>query len=588
MKPRQQADAALEAALRSHRAGQLDAAAVAYQKILRLRPAHVGALTNLGVIHRQKGRYDQARSCFEQALRHDPHSGLVWSNLANLYVTLGQPADAVVAAQRAVKEAPGLAAAHDNLGLALFQLNRFDEAEQSLQQSLKLNPKFANAWNNLGQVYQRQNRLAEAAGAYQHSVELDPSFSLPFSNLIFCMHFGSQWSREAIFAAHVQWARQFESPIAALAPKVRPSTGSAKARPRVAFISPDLCNHPVSVFLKPLIANWPHDQFDLGFYASVRGQDETTQWFKEHANSWCDIHAMSDEAAAGRIAQDQVDILIDLAGHTGGGRLLVLAHRPAPVQIAWLGYFDTTGMSSVRYIVADPVCVPPALEHLFTEKVLRMPDGFVCFEPPATGPEPGPLPALANGYVTFGSQNQLAKITDSVIALWSELLGSMPGARLLFQAKAFNDSQVVDRYARLFENHGVNASRIDFLPSTTMRGILNNYRRIDIALDPFPCAGGTTTCEALWMGVPVISLLGDRFGGRHSASHLSNVGLPDLIAFDPKQYLELAHSLASDLPALKAIREQLRNRLLASPLCDGPRFARHFAEMLLSVMPQDS
>lgn len=586
MKPRQQNDAALEAALRLHRSGQLDAAAMAYQKILRLRPAHVAALSNLGTIHRQKGRYDLARSCFEQALRHDPHSGTTWSNLASLYVTLGQKAQAEAAARRAVKEAPGLATAHDNLGYALFLLDRFDEAEQSLQQSLRLNPKSANAWNNLGQVYQRQSRLTEAAVAYQHAVALDPGFAVPLSNLLFCMHFGSQWSREEIFAAHVQWARQFESPIAALAPKSATSLGTAKARHRVAFISPDLCDHPVTVFLKPLIANWPHDQFELGFYASVRGPDEMTRWFREHASFWHDISAMPDEAAARQIAQDQVDILIDLAGHTGGGRLLVLAHRPAPVQISWLGYFDTTGMSSVDYVLADPVCVPPALEHLFTEKVLRLPDGFVCFEPPATGPDPGPLPALSNGHITFGSQNQLAKITDAVIALWSEVLGRMPAARLLFQAKAFNDSQVVERYARVFASHGVDKSRIDFLPATDKQGILNNYRRIDIALDPFPCAGGTTTCEALWMGVPVVTLLGDRFGGRHSASHLNNVGLSNLIADDPKQYIEVAHVLASDLPALKVMREQLRNRMLVSPLCDGPRFAKHFKEILLSVIPE--
>ena len=573
-------DPALAAALRLHHAGKLNEAAAAYTKLLKLRPMHLAALTNLGIIHRKRGEFEMARSCYERALRSDPGHGVTWTNLTNLYLTMGLKKEAVEAGRQAVKTAPGLANAFDNYGYALFLALDLVEAERMLLQATKLDPRSGNAWNNLGQVYQRQGRLAEAAEAYRHAVALDPTLAMAFSNLLFCMHFGSQWRREDIFKAHVEWARRFETPLLAPPPLVSKLSLFEGRRLRVAFISPDLFNHPVAVFLKPLIGNWPHDRFELGFFASVAKQDDTTEWFKQRADFWCDIYSLDDRAAAQEVVKHKVDILIDLTGHTGGGRLLVLAHRPAPIQMNWLGYFDTLGMQSVNYIVADPVCVPSELEHLFTEKVLRLPDGFVCFEPPADAPEPGPLPALANGFITFGSQNQLAKVTDEVLSLWCQLLHRVPNSRLLFQAKPFNDAATRSRYATAFEHQGINSGRIDFLPASDQCGILRNYQRVDIALDPFPCAGGTTTCEALWMGVPVVTLLGDRFGGRHSASHVNNVGLLNLIATDAEQYLQLAQSLGSDLPALAQLRQGLRIKMAASPLCDGPRFANHFAEML--------
>jgi predicted O-linked N-acetylglucosamine transferase (SPINDLY family) len=290
-------------------------------------------------------------------------------------------------------------------------------------------------------------------------------------------------------------------------------------------------------------------------------------------------------AAAQAVASWRPDVLIDLAGHTGGGRLRILAYRPAPVQMSWLGYFDTTGMRSVDHVIADPVAVPAELEKYFSEKVLRLPHGFVCFDPPAGAPEPGPLPALANGFITFGSQNQLAKITDDVVLLWAGVLQRVPTARLFFQARAFNDRTARERYAKAFAGLGVDPERIDFLPATSPQGMLANYGRFDIALDPFPCTGGTTTCESLWMGVPVVTLLGDRFGGRHSASHINNVGLGQLIAASPEQYLDIAVSLAADTLALAEIRQGLRGRMRVSPLCDGQRFANDFADLLLGVLP---
>ena len=583
--PKQQ-DPVFDAALVLHKADKLDQAALAYRNILKLRPNHSGALNNLGVLCRKQGLFEEASSCFERVLKLNPSSADAWSNLASLSISLGKFEAAVRAAKQATKYAPAHAQGFDNLSFALFRTGQLALAEEASRRALEIEPRMANAWNNLGQILQRQSRLADASDAYLHALELDKSMSIAHANLLFCMHFDDRWSAQQIFESHSQWGKSFEGPILSKAPKFRRVKVPAGKRPRVAFISPDLCAHPVAMFLRPLISNWPHERMELGFYASVKRPDITTQWFKQNSDFWCDILPLNDEQAAQLIADDEVDVLIDLSGHTGDSRLKVLAYRPSACQMSWLGYFDTTGMQSVQYLLADPVCVSPQMESFFTEKLLRLPDDFVCFDPPADAPPISALPAMSNGYITFGSQNQLAKVTDAVLQQWAKVMLQTPNSRLLFQAQAFNDPAVHQRYSQRFAQLGIQSSRIDFLTSMPRERILLNYCNVDISLDPFPCAGGTTTCESLWMGVPVVTLLGDRFGGRHSASHLSTVGLSQMIAQDPEQYLRIVRDLCANLPALAKLRAGLREQMKASPMCDGPRFARNFCDVIYSVLNQ--
>lgn len=574
-------DPVFDAALALHRAGKLEQAAQAYRRILKLRPGHGRALNNLGVICQRLGLFNESRKFLESALTKEPQA---WSNLASLEIRLGRFSEAAVAARRATELLPNLAAAYDNLAFSLFRLDAGYPAEEAARKAITLDPSCANCWNNLGQILQRQNRLPEATHAYQQSVALDNSSSVAHTNLLFCMHFDDRYSNRQIFESHLQWAKRYEAPILSQPPKHQASPVSLGRRPKVAMISPDLHAHPVAMFLRPLIAHWPHERMELGFYASVKSPDAVTQWFENRADFWCDILPLSDERAAQRIANDEVDILIDLTGHTGDSRLKVLAYRPAPIQMSWLGYFDTTGMESVQYILTDAVCVTTEMEQYFAEKVLRMPDDFVCFEPPSDAPNISHLPAIANGHITFGSQNQLAKVTDAVLDLWAQVLLQTPSSRLLFQAKAFNNPDVLKRISAKFSDRGVETSRIDFIAAVDTQQILRNYCHIDIALDPFPCAGGTTTCEALWMGVPVVTLLGDRFGGRHSASHLNTVGLNNLIAVDTQGYLEIVQSLCQDLAALGRLRAGLREQMRRSPLCDGPRYADNFEKIINSII----
>jgi predicted O-linked N-acetylglucosamine transferase (SPINDLY family) len=297
---------------------------------------------------------------------------------------------------------------------------------------------------------------------------------------------------------------------------------------------------------------------------------------------------MSDAAVAERIRDDCLDILVDLSGHGDGGRLLVIARRPAPVQVKWVGgLFNTTGIDVIDYLLSDGIETPPGDERWYTERNVRLPDGYVSYDPPADAPPVGPLPALANGHVTFGCFNNFAKVNDGVIELWCALMRELDGSRLILKAKQLADPPLRARLFEAFEQRGIGGGRVELLAHSPHADLLATYNRIDIALDPYPYSGGLTTCEALWMGVPVITLLGPTFAGRHSASHLTNVGLADWIVADREAYAETAVSWAQDLPRLARLREDLRDRVRRSPLCDHPRFARNlesaFRQMLADL-----
>lgn len=575
-------DHPFQKALALQRAGQTVAAEAAYKAILRLRPQHGGALSNLAVLYRQKGRLAEARQALEQCVGHDPSNVAAWSNLTNVYLDLGLKAKAVEAGRQAVARGPGQPRPLGNLGWALWQCDRFEEAREVLEASLALDPKDAVVWNNLGNVHQRQCRIDDAIAAYRKALDCNPSMSMAMQNIAFCMHFSERYTPKEIAEQHFAWARLFES-REGITPLPAPAPATGKPRLRVAFMSPDLREHPVAAFLRPLIQHWPSARFELAFYSEVKAPDAATGWFKERAEAWCDSIGMTDAQLAQRIRADGVDILIDLCGHTAGNRLLVMPFRAAPVQATWLGYFDTTGMKSVDYVIADVVCVQPGEEGRFSETVVKLPHDFVCYSAPSAAPDIGPLPFDRTGRFTFGSQNQLVKLTPAVIALWARIVAQVPDSRLLLAGKAFNDDSTQERFRQAFEAAGLERSRLVLKPGTNQLGVLATYNEIDLALDPFPCAGGTTTCEALYMGVPVVSLYGERFAGRHSAAHLQSAGLPQFVARDEAAYAALAQRLASDPTPLRELRARMRAWLPSTPLMDGASFAGYFEAALVQM-----
>ncbi|MBY0431854.1 MAG: hypothetical protein K2Q10_11695, partial [Rhodospirillales bacterium] len=348
---------------------------------------------------------------------------------------------------------------------------------------------------------------------------------------------------------------------------------------KVGFVSGDFGRHPVGYFTVSTFAALDRDVLELHCYSDrPHGGDDLTARIRAVVPHWRDTAALPDALLAERIRADGIDILFDLAGHTAGNRLPVFARKPAPVQVSWAGYVGTTGLAAMDYVLADRFHAPD--DSGFVERVLRMPDGYVCYTPPEEAPAIGPLPALTREHVTFGSFNAWAKVTAEVVALWSAILGDLPDSRLLLVGRWFNDARLRGRVRDAFAVHGIAAERLDLRGQVPHAELLAAYNEVDIALDPFPYSGGLTTCEALWMGVPVVTWPGRTFAGRHSLSHLSNVGLTESIAADLDSYRAIAGRLAGDLPHLAELRAGLRPRMAASPLCDAPRFAAAFAGVL--------
>lgn len=572
-------DAALQKAAALHLKGRLTEAEAAYRELLRTRPTHEGALANLGALLRTTGRHAEARVVLERGVRAHPAYANLWTNLTNVLVDLRDWGAAVAAGRTATSLNPRDATVWSNLGNALFYANRFDESLEACKRATELNPDNASAWNNLGNVHLRQCRVDQAIEAYERAVKQDPRYVMAHSNALFAMHFSPRYSPQDIADAHRQWADQHEAPLLSQAlPPLAPLAHGQRLR--VGMISADLRGHPVADFLQPLVQHWPSEALDLYLYSASTAHDEVSRWFANRCNVWREVAGLSDKALAEQVRQDGIHILFELTGHTAHHRLLTFAYRPAPVQVNWLGYFDTTGMRSVDYILSDVVCVQEGEEGRYSEKVVRLPDDFLCYRPPADAPPVASLPAAHRSGVTFGSQNQVVKVRPEVVATWAAIVNGVPGSRLLLAGKAFNDESTRRDYTEQFVRAGLAPNRLELRPGNSKLGVLAAYGDIDIALDPFPCAGGTTTCEALWMGVPVVSLFGERFAGRHSAAHLRAVGLGGLVARDLDSYRQLAISLAADLEGLATLRHGLRERMKASPLCDGARFSKHFVEAL--------
>ncbi len=321
-------------------------------------------------------------------------------------------------------------------------------------------------------------------------------------------------------------------------------------------------------------------------YSDRMVEDDLTRRFQAAAAQWRDVAGVSDQRLAEQIRADQIDILFDLAGHTAHNRLLVFARKPAPIQVTWAGYVGSTGLKAMDYLIADRYEIPPDAERHYRERLLRMPDGYVCYDPPVYAPQVARLPALDHGQVTFGCFNNPAKITPQAIEVWARILRQLPGARLVLKYKGWSDCGVARRFTEMFAAQAIDPGRLELLGSSPHVKLLAEYNRIDLALDPFPYNGGLTTCEALWMGVPVVTCPSETFASRHSLSHLSNVGLTETIARDLDEYVELAVSLAGDLPRLAGLRAGLRARMAASPLCDATRFAANLASRLQEVWEQ--
>lgn len=568
--------------------GRAEDALASYARAVALDPRCFAAWFNLAQLHAERRQPEQAIAAFREAIRIEPGSAEARLGLAAALVDAAQAGD-----QAAARSAEALALLENDwsrapsrarfvFAMALVGCERWTEAAAHFEALVAAHPHVAEGHSQLANCYSRLGRAADAVREYRASFRAAPDFHHALTSALGTLNAVPDATPEEVFAAHREWAATVAAPLYPVAPRFG-NAGDPNRRLRIGYVSPDLRRHPVGAMIAPVLERHDPRRVETFCYYNYPRSDAMTERMRRAAHRWRDIAALDDATVVDAIRADRIDILVDLAGHTRYTRLPAFARRPAPVQVSWLGYFNTTGLATMDYFVTDPVSSPPGQERYFVERLVRLPATRFCYEPPEFLPEVNALPARTKGHVTFGCLNPLAKLNDRVLALWAEILAAAPGARLLLQASAFNDPVMQRDFPARAAALGIASERLELRRFVPVEEAARSYHDIDIALDPFPFCGGMTSLDALWMGVPVVTLPQVMIAGRQTASMLANLGLPELMAGDEAAYVAAAADLARDLDRLGALRAGLRERFRRSPLADYARFTRAlehaFAEM---------
>jgi predicted O-linked N-acetylglucosamine transferase (SPINDLY family) len=553
--------------------GELDEAIAACRSAIALKPDFVAVYGNLCEYLRRQGRLEEAVPVLEEAILRQPGQAILHHNLGFVLAALGRGDEAVEAYRKAIELRPESADAHFNLANALSDAGWIDEAIAGYERAVALDPRLAGAYVNLGNAHRDAVRLDEAMKWFREAMRFPTHASTAHSNVIIDMLAHPAYGAKDVLAEATRWAQAYAEPLMGRGGPPRAQSASGR-RLRIGYLSADFRGHVVGRALWPVLREHDRSAFEIACYSSTAKADAMTAEMRQRVDLWRDVAGMPDDQLAQRICEDGIDILVDLSLHMRGNRLLVLARKPAPVQATWLGYPSTTGLRTVDYRLSDPFMDPPGGdEAVYVEETLRLPDTFQLYGPPAEADvEVNELPARTNGFVTFGCLNNFFKVNDAGLGLFANVVRDVPKSRLILLAKRGRHQE---RTRAFFAERGVDGDRILFpdKPHGSAR-YLSLYHDLDVALDPFPYNGHTTSCDGFWMGVPVVSLVGKAPVGRAGWSQLSNLGLTELAAHAPDEYVAIAKSLAGDLDRLAALRSTLRQRLIESPLMDAPRFAR--------------
>lgn len=599
----------LEEALAAHQQGRLAEAERGYRDVLRQAPDDAGALHLLGLIVAGRGAAEEAEGLLRRAVERRPAYFEAHNSLGNFLLDAGRSAEAEVCLRRALALAPEFALAHYNLGRLLQQNSRGGQALAAYQRALELEPRLApaaynrgaqlyelgeldraieayrdllswdgahaHAWNNLGKALRERGEAAAAVASFERAAELAPGDAEIASNRLFALQHVDDRSAEDLLAEHRRYAARFAPDAACEQWGVR---FEPERRLRVGLVSADLRRHAMANFLEPVLEHHDRSRYELICFSNAPGEDEETARLRAWADGWHSLVGLDDAAAAARIVSLGIDLLLDLSGHSAGNRLGVFARRPAPLQLTWLGYIGSTGLTAIDYRISDAVADPPGLaEGWHSEALARMPHAQWCYRPSPEAPPPAPR----RGSLCFGSFNNLAKLSDACLDLWGEALAGIEGARLLVAAAPEGEarSRIVDRLGA----RGVAASRLEFRGRLPPADYLALYAEVDIALDSYPYTGGTTTCDALWMGVPVLSLAGRRSAARSAASLLQSLGLADWVASSPQEFCAIAGKWADKAADLASLRLGLRARMKKSALMQERAFVRDWESLLRSA-----
>jgi predicted O-linked N-acetylglucosamine transferase (SPINDLY family) len=629
---------------------RLDEAILACCTALALAPNHAAALNNLGLARYRKGKFAEAVSAYEQAIGIAPDFAQVHNNLGTVQQDMGESDLAIASFRRAIALQPQARDFHYNLGNtlykkgeieaaiasyrhaislsrddvasmlnlanALLEADRMEQAVAIFQQVLSLRPKTAEPYNGLGIAARRAGDLDAAIAYSRQSLSLQPSYIAAANNLgnalleigrpadaiavydaalatsprephihgnrIYCMQFDPAYDTAAICAELARWNQLFALP---LGKNIRPHANdrNPNRKLRIGYVSPDFKQHVVGWNLLPLLTHHNRRQFEIYCYSSVLRPDAMTQKLRAAAKVWRNIVGLDNQKAAKLIRDDRIDILLDLSVHSALNHLLLFALKPAPLAITYLGYCGSTGLNAIDYRFSDPYLDPPESGEPYAEKTLRLPHTYWCYQPGGNAPPPGPLPAISNGFITLGCQNNFSKVSDIAVQSWAKILAALPSSRLILHAPTGAHRQ---RVLKQMDAQGVLSQRIEFVARLSFDQYIQTYQRIDIALDPFPYGGGISTCDALWMGVPVISLECKTTVGRSGKSILNNLGLPELLATTTDQYQQMAVRLANDLNQLKTLRSTLRDRMKSSRLMNAPAFAADVEQAFRNIWQQ--
>jgi predicted O-linked N-acetylglucosamine transferase (SPINDLY family) len=554
--------------------GRFEEAIECYRRAHALRPDVAAVLVNLGTALQLLGRSDEAIDAFRQAIMLAPDDFDPHFNLGATLYALQRFEESAEAFRSALRIRPGAAHVHTNLAAAQLGFGLADDAEASLRESIRLAPDRIAAWNLLALHHLTVGRLDEAIDAYRHAVQLRPDLPETRSNLFLALNYHPTISPADLFAEH----RAFAEAIAFKGPIAPHANGRRSDRPlRIGYVSGDFRDHAAGFFIEPVLAAHVRDKTcEVFCYSSVPQPDDGTARMHELGHSWREITRLNDDQAAQLIRHDGIDILIDLAGHTAYNRLGVFARKPAPIQMTWIGYPNTTGLATMDYWITDGHIDPPGqTEPYCTEKLLRLPETFTCYAPPREAPPVSELPAIRKGYVTFGSFNHLAKLNDGVIALWARVLNSIETAQLRIITPRMRNGQGLATIRARCEKSGMPMDRVHFVDGQALVPYLQSHDAVDIALDCFPFCGHTVSLHALWMGVPVMTLEGNTHVSRRGVSILRNLGLPELIARDEDDYVRIANALASDLDRLALLRRSMRERMRSSPILDATKLVQN-------------
>ncbi len=510
------------------------------------RPTDAQGFLDLGTTFQQLGRLEDAEAAFQEAIRLAPQMAAPQLSLAALQVDQGRPVEAEVAARQAIETGPETPEMSYVLGSALSAQARHVEAAEYLNQAVEQRPDFEPAWNCL----------------------------------LFAMTYSDHWSAREIYEAHVRWGQRFAP---AACPPIDPSHRLPGHRLRIGYLSPDYRQHPVAFFIEAPLLQHDRTRFEVFCYHTDGRVDATTRRLKTLADHWRWMVAPSEQALEQVIREDGIDILVELSGHTEGHQLGVLSRRVAPVQMTYLGYPNSTGLAAIDYRITDARADPPGeADSLHVEKLLRVPESFLCYSPPESTLDIAVPPVRRNGFITFGSFNNFAKLSPTLLGLWARILAAVPGSRLMIKTRGLQDAGLRTLLLDQLERAGLARERVSIVgPTFSHREHMDAYAEVDIALDTFPYHGTTTTLDALWMGVPVITLAGDRHASRVGLSILACLELTELIAYSPEDYVATALRLAADTPRLEQLRKTLRTRLAESPLTDAKGFTARLEEAYL-------